>query len=77
MSANTFIQSTDRRTLRVQETKFLGSKAEAETYCRAMNGMCCNLTFKVITRPVETGLPLAGAARETITKIDAHFQQFA
>ena len=49
-----FIETIDRRTGRIREIKFLGTAAEAETYCRTANGMSRNVSYRVITRPVES-----------------------
>jgi hypothetical protein len=49
-----FIQSTDRRTGRVQKTKFLGTASEADAYCRAVNGMSRNVSYRVVTHLVES-----------------------
>jgi hypothetical protein len=45
-----FIETSDRRTGRVREIKFLGTAAEADAYCRSANGMSRNVSYRVVTR---------------------------
>lgn len=45
-----FIETSDRRTGRVREIKFLGTAVDADAYCRASNGMSRNVSYRVVTR---------------------------
>ena len=72
----TFIQTTDRNTLRVQQTKFLGNAAEAATYCREMSARFPLLTFQVVMLPVEPA-PSNAAAQAAMAVIEARMAQFA